>query len=166
MQVNITKRIDTPAGKRSSPVIVGPNGRIKPDWVMVDDRQEKHPEGAYYLDWNEEGKRRRISVGADAAAAYNSRVRKQRELDVITAGLIVSNPIEDDFRLRIRSAVDDFLEDVQLARQRKTWRGYCVSLGYFQESCDKCFLEEVERKDLPRFAAFLRDTKELSPNNW
>jgi hypothetical protein len=46
MQVNITKRIDTPEGKRYSPVIVGPNGRIKPDWVMANDRLEKHPEPA------------------------------------------------------------------------------------------------------------------------
>jgi hypothetical protein len=58
----------------------------------VNDRQEKHPESAYYLDWNEDRKRRRISVGADAAAAYNSRARKQRELDAIAAGLIISNP--------------------------------------------------------------------------
>jgi hypothetical protein len=43
MQVNITKRIDTPDGKRFCPVVVGPNGRIKPDWVMVKDRQEKRP---------------------------------------------------------------------------------------------------------------------------
>jgi integrase/recombinase XerD len=163
MQVNITKRIDTTEGNRYCPVVVGPNGRIKPDWVMVNERQEKHPEGAYYLDWNEDGKRRRMSVGTDAASAYNSRARKQRELDAIAAGLIVSNPIEDDSRLRIRSAVDDFLEEVQLSRQRKTWRGYCVSLSYFQESCDKRFLEETERRDLLRFAAFLRDTKELSP---
>ena len=163
MQVNITKRIDTPEGKRYCPVVVGPNGRIKPDWAIVNDRQEKHPEGAYYLDWNEDGKRRRMSVGNDAAAAYNSRIRKQRELDATAAGLVVSNPIEDDSRLRIRSAVDEFLEEVQLTRQRKTWRGYCVSLAYLQESCDKCFLEEIERKDLLRFAAFLRDTKKLSP---
>ncbi len=163
MQVNITKRIDTPEGKRYCPVVVGPNGRIKPDWVLVNDRQEKHPEGAYYLDWNEDGKRRRISVGTDASAAYNSRARKQRELDAIAAGLIVSNPIEDDSRLRIRSAVDDFLEEVQLSRQRKTWMGYCVSLRYFQESCGKSFLDEVERKNLLRLAAFLRDTKKLSP---
>lgn len=163
MQVNITKRIDTPDGKRFCPVVVGPNGRIKPDWVMVNDRQEKHPEGAYYLDWNQDGKRRRLSVGIDAAAAYNSRARKQTELDAIAAGLIVSNPIEDDSRLRVRSAIDDFLEEVQLTRQKKTWRGYRVSLGYFQESCGKCFLEEIERKDLLHFAAFLRDTKKLSP---
>jgi len=163
MQVNITKRIDTLEGKRYCSVVIGPNGRIKPNWVVVNDQQEKHPEGAYYLDWNEDGKRRRISVGADAAAAYNSRVRKQRELDAVSAGLIVSNPIEDDSRLRIHSAVDDSLEEIQLTRQRKTWLGYRVSLRYLLESCDKVFLEEIERMDLLRFAAFLRDTKKLSP---
>ena len=45
MQVNITKRIDTREGKRDCPVVVSPHGRIKPDWVMIDDRPEKHPEG-------------------------------------------------------------------------------------------------------------------------
>jgi len=34
-----------------------------------------------------------------------SRFRKQRELDAAAAGLVVSNPIEDDSRLRVRSAV-------------------------------------------------------------
>ncbi|HEY0161640.1 MAG TPA: hypothetical protein VGB69_03095 [Edaphobacter sp.] len=92
MQVNITKRIDTPEGKRYCPVVVGPNGRIKPDSVMVDGRQEKHPEGAYYLDWTEDGKRNRVSVGTDATVAYNCRTRKQRELDALASGLIVSNP--------------------------------------------------------------------------
>jgi hypothetical protein len=40
MQVNITKRIDTPEGKRYCPVVICPNGRIKPDGVMMNDRQE------------------------------------------------------------------------------------------------------------------------------
>ena len=162
MQVNITKRIDTPEGKRYCPVVVGPNGRIKPDSVMVDGRQDKHPEGAYYLDWTEDGKRNRVSVGTDASVAYTCRTRKQRELDALASGLIVSNPLEDDSRLRISAAVEDFLEEMQLSRQRKTWMGYIVSLRYFQESCGKRFLDEVERKDLLRLAAFLRDTEKLS----
>jgi hypothetical protein len=37
MRVHITKRIDTLEGKRYCPVVVGPNGRIKPDWVMVNE---------------------------------------------------------------------------------------------------------------------------------
>jgi hypothetical protein len=30
MEVNITKRIDNPEGRRFCPVILSPNGRIKP----------------------------------------------------------------------------------------------------------------------------------------
>ena len=74
MQVNITKRIDTPEGKRYCPVVVGPNGRMKPDWVIVNELPEKHPEGAYYLDRTEDGQRTRVSVGSDATAAYNCQV--------------------------------------------------------------------------------------------
>ena len=58
--MTFTKRIGTSEGKRHCPVVIGPNGRIKPDWVMMTDRREKHPEGGYYLDWNEDGKRRRM----------------------------------------------------------------------------------------------------------
>ena len=113
---------------------------------MVNERQERHPEGAYYLDWNEEGKRRRMSVGTDAAAAYNSRIRKQRELDALAAGLFVSNPIEDDSRLRIQSAVDDFLEEVELTRQKKTLRGYRVSLSYSGSPARSAFLKRLNGK--------------------
>lgn len=165
MQVNITKRIDTPEGRRFCPVILGAGGRVKPDWVLVDDRQEKHPEGTYYLDWTEDGVRRRIAVGTDATAAYNCRNRKQSELEAIAQGLEVTNPIEDDSRLRLRAAAEDFLEDIQLSRQRKTWLGYCLSLKYFKECCSKTYVEDIERKDLLRFAVFLRDEKELAPRS-
>ena len=50
---------------------------------MVIHRQEKHSESAYYLDWNEDGKCRRVSVSNDTAAEYNYRSRKQLELDTI-----------------------------------------------------------------------------------
>jgi len=133
MEVNITKRIDTPEGRRFCPVILSPNGRIKPDWVQVDERAEKHPEGAYYLDWTEDGQRKRMAVGPDATAAYNSLKRKQSEFDAIARGLVVTNPVEEEeeARLRLRAAKADFLEDIQLSRQRKTWLGYCLSLSYF-----------------------------------
>ena len=43
-----------PEGKRYCPVVVSPNGRVKPHWVMMNHRQQKHQEAAYYLDWNED----------------------------------------------------------------------------------------------------------------
>ena len=138
MEVNITKRIDTPDGRRFCKVIFTPNGRIKPDWVEVDDRQERHPEGVYYLDWTEDGQRKRMAVGSDATAAYNSLKKKQSEFDAIARGLVVTDPMgEEDTRLRLRAAKAEFLEDIQLSRQRKTWLGYCLSLSYFTQCCAK-----------------------------
>ena len=164
MDVNITKRIDTRDGRRFSKVILAPNGRIKPAWVEVDERQEKHPEGAYYLDWTEDGQRKRMAVGSDATAAYNSLKKKQSEFNAIARGLVVTDPIkEENARIRLSAAKADFLEDIQLSRQRKTWLGYCLSLSYFVECCSKTYVEDIERKDLLRFVVFLRDEKELEP---
>ncbi len=58
-------------------------------------------------------------------------------------------------------AVHDFLEEVQLTKQDKTWRGYKIALKYFQELWDKTHLENIQRIDLLRFSAFLRDKKSL-----
>ena len=114
MEVNITKRIDTPDGRRFCKVIFTPNGRIKPDWVEVDDRQERHPEGVYHLDWTEDGQRKRMAVGSGATAAYNSLKKKQSEFDAIARGLVVTDPMgEEDNRLRLRAAKAEFLDDIQ-----------------------------------------------------
>ena len=42
---------------------------------------------------------------------------------------------------------------------------YTTALNYFTESCPKLFLEDIERKDLLKFCAFLRDDKEQAPRS-
>ncbi len=53
-EVNVTKRIKTPQGLRYCPVVLSANGRIRPDWVLVNGSEERHPEGAYYLETHPE----------------------------------------------------------------------------------------------------------------
>ena len=55
MEVNLTKRIDTPEGERYYPASIGANGRTKPNWVLVNGRPEKYESGVYYLEWYENG---------------------------------------------------------------------------------------------------------------
>jgi len=45
-EVNLTKRIHAARGLRYCPVVLSPNGRVKPDLVLVKGKPEKHPEGA------------------------------------------------------------------------------------------------------------------------
>jgi len=56
-EVNLTKRIKTPQGLRFCPVVISANGRVKPDYVLISGKEQRHPEGAYYLEWREDGKR-------------------------------------------------------------------------------------------------------------
>src|SRR4051812_8873179 len=80
-EVNVTKRVQTPQGLRYCPVVLSANGRIKPDAVLVTGTEERHPEGAYYLEWREGTKRIRLSVGKDASDASARRQRKEVELN-------------------------------------------------------------------------------------
>jgi hypothetical protein len=60
-EVNVTKRVQTAKGLRYCPVVLSANGRIKPDVVLINGKEEKHPEGAYYLEWRQGVKRVRLS---------------------------------------------------------------------------------------------------------
>jgi integrase/recombinase XerD len=48
-EVNLTKRVQTPHGCRYCTVALSANGRVKPDLVIANGKQETHKEGAYYL---------------------------------------------------------------------------------------------------------------------
>jgi hypothetical protein len=88
-QCNVTKRIQTSKGPRYCPVVLSANGRIKPDVVLVGDREERHPEGAYYISWYDGKRLIRLSVGKDAATATARRLQKEAELNAVNNGVTV-----------------------------------------------------------------------------
>src|ERR1035441_4554428 len=88
-QVNLTKRVQTSKGLRYCPVVLSANGRVKPNAVLVNGKQEIHTEGAYYLEWSEGSKRVRLSVGKDAADASARRLRKEAELNAVNNGAAI-----------------------------------------------------------------------------
>jgi integrase/recombinase XerD len=164
-EVNLTKRVKTPQGLRYCPVALSPNGRVKPDVVLVNGKEERHPEGAYYLEWREGTKRVRLSVGKDAAAASTRRLRKEAELNAVNHGVAVSPEAGQNGHRSIAAAIADFLDETKLTKKPKTLAAYSTALAYFQQSCSKLYLGDIERADLLKFSAFLRDTKEQSPRS-
>jgi len=161
-EVNLTKRIKTPQGLRFCPVVISANGRVKPDYVLISGKEQRHPEGAYYLEWREDGKRVRQSVGRDAAAAAARRHRQQQILGSKAAGIKLVDEGQDD-GLSLATAVAGYLEDVRISKKPKTYAAYKKALEYFLESCNKTRVTQIERQDLLRFSAFLRDVKILQP---
>lgn len=160
-KVNLTKYVQTHKGLRYCPAVLSANGRIKQDVVLVDDKEERHPEGAYYIDWTEDGKRIRRSVGKNAQYAYNQCQKKEYQLNAFAHGIVIAG--EQNGRKTLAAAVAEFLEDVQATKKPRTLSAYRTAVAYFQESCSKIYLDELERRDLLRFSVFLRDDKDQSP---
>jgi len=136
-ECNLTKRVMTRNGLRYRAVVFSANGRIKPDMVLVNGTPERHPEGAYYLEWREGNKRTRLSVGKDPADAAARRLRKEAELNAKNNGVAVTAPESTNGRRPLGAAIADYLEEIKLGRKNKTYVAYDLSLRYFAESCSK-----------------------------
>jgi integrase len=163
-EVNLTKRVQTPHGMRYCRVLLSVNGRVKPDVVFVNGNEERHSEGAYYLEWREGSKRVRLSVGKDPADASARRLRKEAELNAVNNGVSIVSDGQNGHR-SLAAAVAEFLDETKLTKKPKTLAAYTTALNYFTESCPKLYLEDIERRDLLKFSAFLRDEKEQAPRS-
>jgi integrase/recombinase XerD len=164
-EVSVYKRVKTSTGLRCCPVVLSANGRIKPDVVVVNGKEERHPEGNYYLSWYEKKRLKRLSVGKDAATATARRQQKEAELNAINNGVPIAAPEGQNGHRSVAAAVADFIDETKLTKKPKTLAAYTTALNYFTESCPKLYLEDIDRKDLLKFAAFLRDDKEQAPRS-
>lgn len=162
--VSVSKRVQTPVGKRYLPVVETANGRIKADWVVMDGQEEKHPEGSYYLSWYESGKLRRLSIGKDAGVAYARQQARIAEINAQNHGVKVV-PENGNGRRSLTQAIAEFLEEKRLTKKTKTVAAHTTALEYFAESCSKEFIGDIERRDMLKFSAFLRDEKAQAPRS-
>ena len=98
------------------------------------------------------------------ATATARRLQKEAELNAVNNGVTVL-PDGQNGNRSVAAAVADFLDETKLTKKPKTLAAYTTALNYFTESCPKLYLEEIDRKDLLKFAAFLRDEKEQAPRS-
>jgi len=161
-KVNLTKRVQIDGGSRYCPVVLAANGRVKPDVVLIDGKPERHAEGAYYLEWRENRKRVRLSVGKDVSEAAAQHRRKEAELNAKNHGVTV---VPENGRRSLSVAITNYLEEVKLSKKPKTHAAYSTALEYFAECCHKLNVEDIDRRDLLKYAAFLRDEKEQAPRS-
>jgi integrase/recombinase XerD len=148
-RVNILKYIKVDGKWRFAPAQTQ-NNKLKQDCVMVDGRAERHPEGTYYIEWYENGVRRRQSVKDSAEVLEHAR-RKAIELDAGKAGIEIAESEEGE-RIRVRDAVAAYLKEIEPPqREPKTHKAYKHCLELFAQTCRKTYLQEVTRDDLLHF---------------
>lgn len=131
--------------------------RVRRDRVRVSGKDELHPEGSYFIEWWDDGKRHLEPVGADAQDAAEQARIKQAELAAMRNGIIPQHQVVESVqdRTTLSTALDSYREYVQYHRSLRTFRTYRPILESFKKFCSKVYVDEVERQDFIDFATHL-----------
>lgn len=118
-RVNILKKVRV-GGSWKLVSVLERNGKIVRDHVLISGHDEHHPEGGYYLEWYQEGKRRRQAV-RDFSEVLEAARRKSIEVNAQKAGIIEACPEPDQHRVTINQAIDEYLDFIKAHRKQRTY---------------------------------------------
>jgi integrase/recombinase XerD len=153
-RVKLLKQIKFNGNWAHAPALYDSKGRVRRDHVRVNGADEVHPEGAYFLEFWDQGKRTREAAGPDAFAAAEKARIKQAELSAMRYGIIPprAEPAAEPERITVADAVKRYTEYIQYHRSLRTFRTYRPILAIFRDSCARTYIDEVGREDLIAFA--------------
>lgn len=147
------KYVRTERGWRYCRACFYTNGKIVPDAVLVNNKQEKHAEGRYCMahcgNW--------IDAGIDALEAQRQRARHLAQSEYERLGGRVQQTPEPA-RATIRSAIDSYLAEVDLQvrsknRRQGTYNLMKTTLENFFQHSNRTYLHEIKACHLDSFAA-------------
>lgn len=152
--VTLLKQVKINNNWRHARALFDSKGRVRRDRVRVNGKDESHPEGSYFIEWWDQGKRHCIPAGADAQDAADKARVKEAHLSAERNGIIPSlpQPQPTPQRTSLPSALDDYLSYVRYHRSLRTYRTYRPILTSFKTFCPKSHVDDVERQDLLDFA--------------
>jgi integrase len=163
LDCNLTKQVMTSTGRRFCPAALSANGRgVKANIVLVDGKEEHHPEGCYYIEWRDAGKRKRKSVGKDHIRAHGARMQKEAELNARARGVAVAAPESKVASPTIAEAIAAYLTEIKSSKTPATHSAYMLALQNFSDSCRKTYLNEITRQDVMEFVRYMREDLKLT----
>jgi integrase/recombinase XerD len=122
--------------------------------------------GAYYLEWYEDRKRRRARAGTRPAEVLEARRRKILELKgrATEQGRIVAPTLpEEEPPVPLTATVEAYLNHVKVNQKLNTYRRYRSVLAHFRDYfASKKYLNEISRGNILEFRDF-RATQVASP---
>jgi hypothetical protein len=123
------------------------------------------PDGNYFIEFREKGKRRRLPAEATVAQALEVQRRKQAELEALAFGIIVPRPRTEDLPkpAPIDGLIDRYLDQIETLKKPNTFRKYNAVLRRFAKHFAGQTLDAVSVEDLNDFIVKLKKGG-MSPN--
>ena len=149
--------------------------RVEDRWKLVSiprDRRGRYdwkalPEGGYFVEWRERGKRKREAAGFTVAEAMDAGRRKKHALEGKALGIeAYATADEETKRPPLHLAVKRYLDVVEGLKKPNTLRKYRAVLNRFLEFfSNKTTVPSITTDDLNEFMVFLKKKHELDNNS-
>ena len=149
--------------------------RIGEHWKLVSiprDRHGRHnwkalPEGRYFIEWWERGKRKRQAAGATTAVALQTARRRKHILEGKALGIEGYTAADEDTkRTPLHIAVKRYLDVVEGLKKPNTLRKYRAVLNRFLDFFpDRTTAKSITPDDLNQFMVYLKKKCRLDNNS-
>src|SRR5580704_3617450 len=153
--VNLLKQIKV--GDRWKTVAIPRNSKGGYEWGLL-------PEGRYYVDYYQRGKRKRQAAGSTAAEALEAVRRKKHMLEGNALGIEGAEE-EEGKRWVAHVSAKHYLASIQALKKPNTYRKYKAVLDRFVEFLPpNADPKKISRDDLTDFMVVLKDKHKLDNN--
>ena len=115
------------------------------DWAAL-------PDGDYFVEWRDDGRRRRQPAGNTAAQAMEEQRRKRHELEAHALGLAPRNQTSEEVTpaepASVRKLLDRYLDQIKTLKKPNTHRKYDAVLTRFAKVFDRRTLVSISTEEL------------------
>ena len=139
------------------------NRTIRAGYASLNNSQEPHPEGVYYLRYLRDGKRRWHAVGRNADAAIVALRKSEHDLQAISLGIaapriatVNADTSDKPDSISLDDAIDTYLAEVRRFRAPKTISACERMLTVFGSRLASKRIKDIVRKDLLDHMFFLK----------
>ena len=124
--VNLLKQFKTGNGWVLKSIPRKPNGQR--DWSAL-------PDGSYFIEWREAGKRMRLPAGRTVSQALEAQRIKLAELAAteVTARIQAASPTPEPEPMRLSASIRRYLDQIDTLKKPNTYRKYDRVLTRFDE---------------------------------
>ncbi len=149
--------------------------RVGKGWKLVSIPRNRHggydwralPEGRYFIEWWERGKRKRQAAGATTADALEAARRRKHAMEGKALGIESESALEEETkRAPLHLAVKRYLEVVEGLKKPNTLRKYKAVLNRFLDYfSDRSNAKSISPDDLNDFMVHFKKKHQLDNNS-
>jgi integrase len=151
-KVILVRNCKTENGWRRFPVVQGKNGRIRPNWVLVDGEPREYPDGHYEIRSYQGSKMEYKNVGNNAVDALLERDKKVNLLvarDAAPAGGAVL--VEEAVRIPLSRQSATFIKKAHDRGSHVAAQAYKLAIDEFLMVTGRTYADQVTEEDVSKY---------------